>query len=99
MGVARWPVPGDGSGGGVVGLRNTRREGVWVKSPKPSRRGSVSSTPCEMAAADGAWGWHGGLYQAAAGLWGCETRGEGGLGEKPETEPPWLGSGHAVVIH
>jgi hypothetical protein len=32
-----------------------------------------------------------------AGLCGRETQGEeGGLGEKPETEPPWLGFGRAV---
>jgi hypothetical protein len=67
---------------------------------KPSHGGLVSGAPCETAAADGVWAWHGGLYQAtaaAAGLWGCETRGgEGGLGEKPETELLWLGFGHVM---
>ena len=66
---------------------------------KPSHRGLVSGALCETAVADGVWAWHGGLYQAtaaAAGLWGCETQGEGGLGEKPKTEPPWLGFGRVV---
>jgi hypothetical protein len=87
MGVAQWPVPGDGSGGGVMGLRNTRREGVWVKSPGALR---------EMAAADGAWGWHGGPYQAAAAVRLRNTRRGRGLGENPETKPLWLGFGRAV---
>jgi hypothetical protein len=64
------------------------------ENPKPSRHGSVSGALCETGMGDGAWGWHGGTYQAAAvvGSWGRETQGgEGGLGEKPETELPWLG--------
>jgi hypothetical protein len=62
-----------------------------VKNQKPSRRGSVSGAPCGTGMGDGAWGWHGGTYQVVVvvvvGSCGCETRGEGGLGEKPETEP------------
>ena len=54
VGVGRWHVLG-GGGGGVVRSRNTRRGGaVWVKNPKPSRRGSVSGAPCGMAMGDGA---------------------------------------------
>ena len=66
-----------------------------MKNPKPSRRGSVSGASCEMRMRDGAQGWHGGTYQAAAAVVGSCSRetqgGEGGLGEKPETELLWLG--------
>jgi hypothetical protein len=46
---------------------------------------------------------HGGTYQAAAAVGSCgrETRGgEGGLGEKLETEPRWLGfcKGNLAVL-
>jgi hypothetical protein len=45
------------------------------------------STPCGMGMADGAWGWHGGTYQAlvVVGSCGCETRGgEGGWVKNPK---------------
>jgi hypothetical protein len=83
---------------GLWGCKTQGGEGVWVKNQKLSHRGSVSGAPCGMGMADGAWGWHGGMYQAVVvvGSCGCETQGEGGLGEKPETKPPWLSFRHAV---
>ena len=78
-------------------MKREAGEGVWAKRLKPSRRGSISVAPCKTAKGDIAWGWHGGTDQVVVvvvGLCGCKTRGgEGGLGEKPETEPPWLGFG------
>jgi hypothetical protein len=38
---------------------------------QPSCLGSVAGAPCETAAADGAWGWHSGPYQATAARRGC----------------------------
>jgi hypothetical protein len=78
------------------GVAKHEGRGVWVKNPKPSRRGSVPGALCGTGVGDGAWGWHGGTYEAAAvaGSCGRETRGgEGGLGEKPKTEPSWLSFG------
>ena len=72
MGVAWWHVPG-GSSGGIA--KNEEGRVVWVKNPKPSRRGSVSGAPCGTGVGDGAWGWYGGTYEAvaAAGSCGRET--------------------------
>ena len=59
-------------GGGAVACTGRQRrrgcgaakhEGVWVKNPKPSRRGSVSGAPCGTGTGDVAWGWHGGAYE------------------------------------
>ena len=62
----------------VVGCVPVKHEGGWGESQnlQPSCLGSVAGALCETVAADGAWGWHGGPYQAAVaavGLWGCET--------------------------
>jgi hypothetical protein len=64
-----------------------------VKTLKLSHHGSVLGAPCGMGVGDGAWGWYGGTYEVVVvvGLCSRETRGgEGGLGEKPETELLWL---------
>jgi hypothetical protein len=47
-----------------VQSQNERRGGVWVKDLKPSHYGSVLGALCGTAMGDGAWGWHGGMYQA-----------------------------------
>jgi hypothetical protein len=62
----------------VVGLcaRRTRgKRGGLGQKPKPSRRGSISSAPCETARGDGEEGWCGGVYEAVVvvGLRTCET--------------------------
>jgi hypothetical protein len=69
---------------GSCGREARGGEGVWVKIPKPSRYGSVWGAPCETAMGDGAWGWHGGTYQAVVVVGRCagEMRGgEGGWAE------------------
>jgi hypothetical protein len=64
-----------------------------VKNPKPSHRGSVWGVPCETAIGDGrVWWWGGAVVKLVVVR--LEVRGEaGGLGQKPEAKPPWLGFG------
>jgi hypothetical protein len=73
--------------------------GVWVKNTKPSRRGSVSSTPCETAAGDDVEGWWDGVVVVVVVVgpsgWKREAQG-GGLGQKPETGPVELSLGRAI---
>jgi hypothetical protein len=51
VGVGWWSVQGSG-GGGVVRSQNGRQGVGLVKSPKPSRCGSVSVAPFETATED-----------------------------------------------
>ena len=80
----------------VVGsrVRETRGgERVWAKKLKPSCRGSVSGTPCEMAMQDGAYGWCGGMCEVVVvvGSRIRETRGEEQVWVK-KTKPSRHGS-------
>jgi hypothetical protein len=55
-----------------VGCAPAKHEGGWGESQnlQPSCLGSVAGVSCETAVADGAWGWHGGPYQATAAVVG-----------------------------
>jgi hypothetical protein len=69
-----------------------------AENPKPSRRGSVTGAPLEMAAGDDGRGWWGGFYKVrvVAGCCGwSRKRGRQVLGLKLETEPLGLGFGSA----
>jgi hypothetical protein len=89
-----------GGGGGVTCSRNARwgaglrgGERVWAKKLKPSCRGSVSGTPCEMAMQDGAYRWCGGMCEVVVvvGSHIRETRGEEQVWVK-KTKPSRHGS-------
>jgi hypothetical protein len=70
---------------------------------KLSRRGSVSGTPCEMAAGNDVGGWWDGVVIVVVVVvvvvwpssWKRKAQG-GGLGQKPETSPIELSLGHAI---
>jgi hypothetical protein len=88
-GEGRWCNGADE--GVVVVVRCVRKreagEGAWAKKPKPSRRGSISGAPYELAKGDGAEGWCGGVYEVAAavGLCARETGArQGVLGQHPK---------------
>jgi hypothetical protein len=97
-------------GGGAVVLmrwwwavrsRNTRGGGGEGFGPKPATELPWLGCGCTMWNSSGGWcvGWHGGAYKVMVVVGGpCarKMRGGEGVGPKPETEPLWLGLGHAV---
>jgi hypothetical protein len=136
MGVARWPVSGDGGTAGLWGCETRGGEGVWVKTRNRATvarfrvrrvkrqrrmvhgRGMVARTRrqqrrrrrgCGVAKHEGrgVWvcrvKWEWGMVRGGGTVertrrrqqWGRAVakheEGWGGLGEKPETEPSWLG--------